>query len=59
MDNKTRFKMTLFIVLFLLLIAVVIYIVTSAGTERDYYAPAGTNISLPTLAPQSDSQEDS
>ena len=54
MDNKTRFKMTLFIVLFLLLVAVVIYIISSGGnSQREYYSTSGSTTSdvLPTQAP--------
>lgn len=44
MDNKTRFKMTLFIVLFLLLVAVIIYIVSTGSSEREYYGGNGNVI---------------
>ena len=49
MDKNFKIKMTLFIVIFILLIALVIYAVAGTKTEREYYHSSG-NL-LHTIAP--------
>ena len=50
MRNGMKVKVTLFLVLFLLVIALIIYIMTSGGTQRELYDPNPVVSTAPPIA---------
>jgi len=50
MNNKTKVKMILFLVIFALLVALVIYAIVGTKSSREYYSTGGSL--LPTLEPK-------